>query len=470
MIAAATALFLVFLFAGCSAPPISHPDLNVPLPARWTAADAEALDWWDSFPGEEPKALVAEAVLSNWDLVGAAARLEAASAEARIAGAELYPQMSAAGNGSRRQQVFVGLPIPGLAGPLRTTSNSYGVSLDVAWELDLWGRVRQGRAAAVADFQAGSADFEGARLSIAGQTLKAWFVAVEASRQLAIARSYDEAHTATVERIGVGYRHGVRPSIDLRLAYVEQANAELALEQRRVAKDRAFRQLELLLGRYPGAQIEVASALPDAPVPIPAALSADLLARRPDLVAAERRLAAAGRRVSQSKRALLPQIRLTTSGGTASDDLADLTDGDFSVWSLAAGILQPVFQGGRLVAQVSRAGAREDEAFASYANAVLRACGEVEAALVTERSLAAQEVAASKAALHADAAHTLARTRYDRGISDILTRLSAQRADTTAKANLLQIRRLRLEARVDLHLALGGGFRLPASTDEEGLS
>lgn len=464
--AALTLALLATVVSGCGAPAVDPPDLDVEVPARWTESSAAELDWWSSFPGEQAQALVGEALRNNHNLAVAASRLDAAAAESRIAAADLYPQLAAGADAARSRQVFVGLPIPGREGPLVSRSTSYGVSASASWELDLWGRLRQRSSAAAAEVAATAADYDGARLSLAGQALKAWFAATEAELQWRLAGETDSAHARTVQGIRDRYRAGVRPAIDLRMALVDQANARVALEQRRVARDRTLRQLELLLGRYPGARLELTGDLPTAPAPVPDDLQVDLLTRRPDLVAAERRLAAAGRRVSESKRALLPQIRLTASGGTASDQLEDLVDGDFSVWRIAAGLLQPVFQGGRLRAQVTRAGANEDAALAQWANAVLTACGEVESALVSERALAEQERAATVAAEQARGALDLARSRYDSGLDGILTLLSAQRADSAAQGALLQIRRLRLEARVHLHLALGGGFTLPTPREE----
>ena len=187
-------------------------------------------------------------------------------------------------------------------------------------------------------------------------------------------------------------------------------------------------------------------------------MPSDLLARRPDLIAAERRLAAAERRVTVSKRALLPRLSLTASGGRSSDQLGDLLDGNFSVWSLAGNLLQPLFQGGRLRAQVDRSEAIAYGEFAIWAQSVLSACGEVEALLTAEVNLRAEEIAQRTAAEQARAAHVLAQSRYESGLDDVITLLAAQRLAAQAESRLLEVRRTRLLTRVDLHLALGGDF------------
>lgn len=476
MTPALPAAFAALLTAGCgSAPPVELPDLRVETPEQWTGApgvgegvelsapDSAAASWWRAFGDPRLDELVAEALAGNPDLAVAAARVDAAAAQARIAGADVTPQLNAGATASRSQNVLIGIPIPTAGdGPIKTRPTSFGVSLDVSWEADLWGRARSGKSAAAADLAAAFADYEGARLSLAGQTLKAHFATVEAAQQLALAERTAMSTEKTLRLIRARYEKGLRPSLDVRLARTDRATAAAALAQRREIYDRARRGLEILLGRYPAGAIEPGRGLPPPPAAVPAGLPADLLRRRPDLVAAERRFAASGRRVAQAKASLLPRLRLTASGGRTSQELADLLDGDFTVWSLVANLLQPVFQGGRLRGQVDLTEALADQAVAAYAGQALRAFAEVETGLRADVTLAEQERALALAADEALAAFRLAESRYANGIADAITLLSAQRAAAQAESRLLEVRRRRLDARVDLHLALGGGFALPA--------
>jgi len=191
---------------------------------------------------------------------------------------------------------------------------------------------------------------------------------------------------------------------------------------------------------------------------VPAGLPAELLARRPDLVAAERRLAAAGLSVDEARAARLPRISLTGSAGRSSQELEDLLDEDFTVWSLAANLLQPIFQGGRLAAAVDLAEARRREALAGWVSAALAAFGEVEQALAADAFLLARLAALEEAAEQALAARELSEERYLAGLAPYLSVLESQRQALAAESELLAARRGRLDARVDLHLALGGGF------------
>jgi outer membrane protein TolC len=216
-----------------------------------------------------------------------------------------------------------------------------------------------------------------------------------------------------------------------------------------------------LLGNYPGNAGEPPRALPAIPGQIPGGLPADLIARRPDLAAAERRLAAADQRWVSAKRSLYPRLALTGSAGTTSAEFADLLDGNFGVWSLVAGLTQPLFQGGRLRAGVDAAEAYRVEAIETYAAAALRAYAEVESALAADRFLAAQTGHLEESVTQSTRAFTLAEERYEQGLEEYITVLDSRRSQLNAETALLTARRARLENRVGLYLALGGGFVRP---------
>ncbi len=190
---------------------------------------------------------------------------------------------------------------------------------------------------------------------------------------------------------------------------------------------------------------------------MPALLPAEVVARRPDLVALERRLLAAGFSLRQARAALYPRLSLTGSTGRLSSEVEDLLDSDLSVWSLATNLVQPVFQGGRLRAGVDLADARRRELAERYAQALLNALAEVELALVAERTLADEARALREAVVQSVAAQRLAEDRYAAGLVDFLTVLESQRDASLAQIALLAVERRRLDARVDLNLALGGG-------------
>lgn len=468
---------LAALLAGCAkVPPVQRPSLETEVPDVWAAvpdaarAEEVADAWWEEFGDPRLSEAVVAALENNHDLRAAAARVAQAEAQARIAGADRKPAADVGLSGSRRKQSFIGLPVPGGDEVLSSTVTSYGASVNISWEIDLWGRLRATAGAAVADLQAAKAEFAAARLSLAGQTTKAWLAASEAAQQVDLARRTVETWRQSYEQVRHRYERGVRPSLDVRLAGSSLADAEALLALRLRQQDATVRQLEVLLGRYPGRNLHPPTALPAVPREIPGGLPADLVDRRPDLAAAERRLAAADQRLVAARRSLYPRISLTASGGTASTQLTDLVDGNFGIWSLAANLLQPLFQGGKLRAGVDRAAAGTDEALESYVAGALRAYAEVETALAADDHLAQQDDRLAESSRQATAARALALGRYQAGLEDYVTVLESQRRQFLSESALLNVRRVRLENRVDLYLALGGGFRRPRADPERPLA
>lgn len=471
--AAATTTMLLVLVSGvgCVSAPSGDPDLGVVVPDHWAAAAPEsptdtvtapADPWWTQFGDARLVELIDDALVRNHDLLAAAARIDAAAAQARIVGAELWPRIGAGVNATRGKNNFIGFPIPGREGEvLSVTTSTFGASLNLSWEVDLWGRLRAQRDAAASQAIASQLDYAAAHLSLAGQTAKSWFAVLEAQQQIQLAQATLESRGVSRERIERRYLLGTRPALDLRFAITQQAAAEASLIFRRRQLDLVLRQLDLLLSRYPDGELEFAiedATMPLPPASVPAGLPAELVTRRPDLVAAEHRLAAAGFDVKRARASLYPRLSLTGSAGTLSAEIEDLLDDDLSVWSLAGGLLQPIFQGGRLRAGVDLSEAHHREIAETYIQQVLRAFSEVESALAAERYLADQERALDLAATQSVASERLAQDRYDSGLQDYLSVLEAQRNSFLAQSELLSARRQRLDSRVDLYLALGGDF------------
>jgi NodT family efflux transporter outer membrane factor (OMF) lipoprotein len=465
-------VFALVLIAGGCGRALQRPDRNftIETPQAWTGAatlpeTGVEGDWWAYFGDNGLDQAVQRALTRNHDLKAAAQRVEAAREQVRIAGAAELPSVDLSIQRGRERRNFVGFPIPGSEDSiLSTTFTNATLGLSLNWEADVWGRVKSGKLAAVADAQAREADLMGAHLSLTGQVAKAWFGAIEASHQVAVARATLESYKTSSERVRARFESGLKPSLDLRLALTEVANAEAQLQLRLEQRDRAIRQLEILLGDYPDGDHALAEDLPAVPTGVPAGLPSELVHRRPDLAAAERQLLAADARISVAKAELKPKFTLTSGAGTASNTLRDLLNNDVFVWNLIGGVTQPLFNRGRLKAGVRQNEALAAEAAASYESMMLTAYQEVESALAAENYLAGQETALETATKQSQAARDLAEQRYRLGLADIITLLSSQRAALTAESQLLAVRRLRLENRVNLHLALGGGFRMTSAT------
>ena len=268
-------------------------------------------------------------------------------------------------------------------------SGLQGIGISATWELDVWGRVRYGRAASAAQAMSAEADFAYARQSIAAAVAKSWFLAIEAGLQIAAARDTIRASDELVRLAGDRVRIGVGNQEDVFVARANVGTYRDVLRQLEQGRDQAIRGLELLLGRYPAAAAAPAPQLPGFPGEVPGGLPSALLERRPDVIAAERRVAVAFNRVGEAKAARLPAIALTTSVRSISSDLFVLQDHSNPMWSVGANLLMPLFRGGALKTQVEIRTAEQKQAIAEYAQVGLRAFGEVESALAAE--IAARE-------------------------------------------------------------------------------
>ena len=467
----AVLLGVVGLFTACRVlPHDGPPEPSTQAPPTWSAsAPSGAVDpdhtWWAGFGDSGLEKVIDEALVANLDLAGSAARMRQAAAQARIAGADRLPTLDVGGNGGRAKTIFVGLPIPGGGDVLESLTTTVGVSLDVAWELDLWGRLAAQEEAGATLLAAAVEDYRAARHSVAAQTAKAWFAWREVNRGIALAKATSASFQRTLELTQRRFERGLASALDVRLAAGSLAAARVQEAARRDDQERVVRQLELLLGRYPSGTLAIPEGRPTLP-PLPAAgLPSELVARRPDLAAAELRLLAADDNLYAARAALYPSLRLTGSLGRTSNRTGDLLDSDFSIWSLAGGLTQPLFRGGLLRANVDLNNARVQEALVAFESALLTAFGEVETALIAEVRLGALEERTRELVEASKAASELAQQRYEAGLADILDLLETQRRELDAEGQLIAVQTRRRNMRVDLHLALGGGFEVPVPSE-----
>lgn len=461
---------------GCAgmAPADIDPRLHEP-PDSWNsqaAAGPVQPEWWERFDDTDLTALIARTAGESPTVLQAMAIADQARAQARIAGADRLPELAAAFSATRQKQAVPVLGSVGANGPTNTTATgtTYGLALNVSWEVDLWGRIATQTMAAREDFFASVANLRAVRQSIAAQTARTWFSVVEARAQVSLSERTVQALEETARQVGNRQRAGIGSPEDESLAIANLESARGGLYQRQENFERAVRQLQILARDYPSGRLATPSDLPGLPPMPPTGLPAELLARRPDVEAAARSVRATGLRSVSARRALLPGIRLTGSFGTQSNELKDLLDGNFSVWSIAGQLLQPVFQGGRLRANIELSDAVQREAVQTYAQTALQAFSEVETALASDEFILQREAALNRAAEAAQRAETIAFNRYKQGITPFLTVLESQRRSLDARSAFLAARRARLDNRIDLHLALGGGFDAVADNSDRDAS
>ncbi|MBK1853865.1 TolC family protein [Verrucomicrobiaceae bacterium 5K15] len=432
-------------------------------PGSWSAtqqAKAGVDDNWVSrFGDSRLNGLVREALSQNHDMRIAAERVYRAAEAAKISDATSRPQVGLSADGTRQKVNYVGFPFGGAF-----ISNSFGVEMSVDWEPDIWGSARAGKSAALAEWQAGGQDYRAARASLAAQVCKAWFALAEANEQVALAKEAlairKKTETAVRERFERNLIEEGGSASQLRLAQTDVASAKADLSGQQGDLESARRQLELLVGRYPAGKISGSVRMPRVPSSPPSGLPSELLLRRPDIIAAERRYSGTIKRVKEAKLSVFPSFKLTGTSGTTTSSLGQILNSDFGVWSLGSSIALPVLTGGRVTSEIRSRRSNQREALATLHKTVLEAFGEVEKALAAERWLKRREAEMAEAVTLAKDAAQAADDDFRDGNGDALTLFSAQTRRIQLQSQYASLRRVRLTNRVDLHLALGGGFKV----------
>ncbi|PKO57608.1 MAG: hypothetical protein CVU25_07370, partial [Betaproteobacteria bacterium HGW-Betaproteobacteria-19] len=435
------------------------------LPATWSEATVEATadaaiestTWWQHFNSAQLDALVTEAMLASPDLRIQAERVIQAELALRSTSASLFPSLNLGGNsGWSRSDSGDG------GNSAISERKSSALNLSASYELDLWGRVAANIDSAGASLAATRYDRDAARLSMASSVATTYFQWLALQARLDIARQNLAIAERVLRVVEARYRNGAASSLDVSRQLTAVLSQRAAVEPLEVQARQTRSALAILLGRNPQALPLDSERIDALAIPtVPAGLPADLLLRRPDLASAEAGLAAAAANIAAARAELLPKFSLSAAGGIASEFLLSLADPSNSV-SLSASIVQTIFDGGRLRAQVDISRSRQRELVEAYRKTILTALKEVEDGLGNAARDANQEVAQGQIMAQAERSLRLAELRYREGADDLLSVLDAQRTLFSAQDQLAQLRQARLADAVGLYKALGGGWQAPA--------
>ena len=452
----------VFGVLGCvNQPKYDRPAIELPQEWKQTAPRfAEDGRWWTIYQDAELEKVVDEALKGNGDLLVAAARVDEARALLGEANSLFWPSVDAQAAVSRQQiSTRTATSFPGIP---REYSN-HRATLNVSYELDLFGRLRANSAAARHELEASQASREAVKLALAAQAAKSYFSLRALDEQVFLTRK-----TVALREDALGLQRrrqsgGLISEYELRQLEAETAAVRAQLPPLEREREREEVALAVLLGRTPRSVFEGSVAIktafeeaPGAPV-LPAGMPSELLLRRPDLVEAERALASANARVAQARAEMFPSISLTAFFGSESAALANLfAGGSAATWQLAAGITQPIFQGGRLSARRDAAGARERAAVAQYEQAIRSAFGEVRTALMVQARAKESYDAESVRARALSETLRLARLRYENGVASQLDVIDSERGLLQAQIARIEALRAYRAAVADLFRALGG--------------
>jgi multidrug efflux system outer membrane protein len=452
--------------AGCAAvgPDYVKPDVGIP--ASWSSLDAAGSDaraaatgdlsrWWLTLNDSLLSGLIDEALKASPDLRGAQARLRESRARGAVAGAGLYPAVTASGSAARSSSSEE------LGGGRSVTRNLFRAGLDADWELDVFGGVRRSIQAADADTAASLANLEATQVSLAAEVALNYVEVRTLQIRLRIARDNLAAQTETLQLTDWRAQAGLVSSQDVDQARSNREQTRARIPSLETALAEAQYRLDVLLGKAPGtlhARLATAGDLPPLPAQIAVGIPAEALRQRPDIKAAEQRVAAETARVGVAEAARYPAFRLSGSIGLEALTLGALGSSSAATTSLLGGFTAPIFNAGRLRNQVAIQDAVREQAVIAYEQAVLTALQEVENALVAfARSRESSEALAGAVEAARNAAET-ARQRYTAGLIDFQSVLDTERNVLSVEDSLAASRSERVLALIRLYKALGGGW------------
>jgi multidrug efflux system outer membrane protein len=455
------------LCSGCMAGP-NYKKPSVPTPPAYRGAAVEPAvtpaapanvatfgdaKWWDAFQDDALHDLIRVALHQNYDVRIAAARILEARAQLGIARADQLPGINAfASVANERSAEVAGRP-PVETSPAQITGS-------IVWELDFWGKFRRATESARASLLAEEWAQRQIISSLVSDVAIAYFQLREQDLELEISRRTLASRRDSLRLTQLLADRGATSMLDVRQAeqLVYGAGASIPDLERRIEQQENF--LSILVGRNPEG-IARGRALVDQPHPpeVPAGLPSSLLERRPDILQAEQQLVAANAQIGVAKADYFPQISLTAVGGSQSSALTRLFAGPAGLWSIGAGAVQPIFQGGRIRNRVRFAEARTQEVTIVYQRTVQQAFREVADALVGYRK--SQEVRLQQQELTNAAADAtrLSNMRYRGGASSYLEVLDSETRSFVAQLALAQAQLRELQSLVEIYRALGGGWQ-----------
>jgi NodT family efflux transporter outer membrane factor (OMF) lipoprotein len=461
-----TALASMAFLAGCAVgpkyvrPPVVVPDAYKEVPSNWKVAQPNGQNlggnWWELFNDPQLNSLEEQVTVSNQNLKAAQARYAQARAALRYSKADYFPTLVGGASASRARTSQNRGPLNAIGNG--RTNNDFQVPLELSYEVDAWGRVRQNVASFRAESQATAADLATINLSMHAQLAIFYFQArsLDAEEQLlnsAVAQ-YEQAFQLTSSR----FKGGLGSEVE-----VEQAKTQLETTRSQaidvgVARSQFEHAIAVLIGKPASSFALPPLPLQTPPPAIPAGMPSQLLERRPDIVSAERQMAAANARIGVAKAAYFPILNLTAGGGVESGAISTLMQGPAGFWAVGAAALGTIFDGGRRHAASDQAVAVYDQTVASYRETVLTGFQQVEDNLAALRILENEAQTQNEAVVAAQKSLDLSTVRYKGGITSYLEVTVAQSAALSNEATAVNILGRRMVAAVQLVQALGGGW------------
>ena len=473
---------LSLLLAGCAiGPDYQRPQLQTPVQFKqiegWTAAvPSDVLErgtWWELYGDDELSELVGRLNLSNQNLAASEAQYRQARALVRGARAAFYPSLSSSAGVSRAGQgggdstlsTSDGFAVSG--SNAANISKSYDLSLNAAWELDIWGKLRRSLESSRAGFEASAADLAALKLSLQAELVQTYLQLRVLDDQQRLLDATVAAYARSLRLTENQYNAGIVPKSDVSQALTQLRSTEAQAIDLKWQRAQLEHAIAVLIG-VPPSELSIAARkqLPALPA-IPVALPSQLLERRPDVAAAERRVIAANAEIGVAKAAWYPDLTLSATGGYRGSSFADWISLPNRFWSLGPDLALSLFDGGARRAELERSEAAYDQTVAQYRQAVLDSFREVEDYLVQLRVLEQEAVLQQQALDAARESLRLIENQYRAGAVDFNSVVNVQATALNNERSNLTLLGSRLTASVQLIAALGGGWQAPSPDTAE---
>jgi multidrug efflux system outer membrane protein len=458
-------LAAMLVAGGCKlTPDYERPELDLPEAWRGESTPGEPianLPWWEIYRDETLSELISTALAQNQNLAIAMARMEEATYLVTFTRADQFPFLDVFGSAGRGRQSRE-------VNPLAGTNSNFSLGANLSFEVDLWRRYARATEAARADLLSTEAAYRNVTISLVGSVANTYLLLRDLDRRLEVSIETAEGRRDRLAIVSARFEKGTEAQIDVNQAEVQLAIAEAAIAEFTRLVARTEHALRVLIGEYPGPikrgpQLELGAWS----LSVPAGLPSELLQRRPDIVAAEQRLVAETAKIGVAQALRFPSLSLTAKVSAVAEDLTDLNSTDAGEWNVAAGIFQPIFNSGRLKAQMKAQRARAEQAQHAYVGTIQNAFREVENSLVSVQATRAEYDARRRQMEASTSVVRLSRARYDSGVVDYLEVLDSERTLFEAQLEESATRRAALASFVDLYKALGGGWIEPEESSEE---
>ena len=478
-----SAILLILALSSCASRAAIEPEGVVDnIPDNWGIETPIAINiseiWWDEFQDEKLNQFLSQFLAENINLEQAMLNTRVAKQASVISTANLFPSISIGANASEAEQNTAGFPPllrnlfgainqsdnpdldpndPSLSEITTFTQESYSLSLNTQWEIDLWGKIRQGRIAGKQEYFAAQYNYTYYQFSLTSEATKLYFSIIESKQLVNNAEQKYNNAKIIFDLYTMRYNKGTISSKALMQSELMLNIAQSDLENRKSIATSLIREAKVLIREYPNITLDTAVNFPEYLPNIPEVIPADIVKRRPDLIASQYKLLASKALNKQAMRSLYPSFSLVGSSG-ASSNVKDLLNEDYSVWSAGLNLLSPLFNGGKLIANKKIAKTNKEIAMLNFLNNLLVAYKEVESGLEFDQTAQLSLKLLKDNIRLSEAIYKTTFDEFAKGVTSIEDVINANNALFDNKNMLATTERIRIEQRINLILALGGGF------------